>query len=194
MEIISDTESENLVISYLNNHNFLGLKIPTNSNKRTPDINIFYHGKKVALCEVKNPKHIPNNGIYLWKTMIRKIRNAIDNAEKQLRTFDPKHESVWIVAFTPNNFQLDWHKFEMCLKGKVSYGTQTIVDLSEKPYVTETNRDLSSVDLFLWFQINQNKEIKGFVNFANLESKYRSKLEKITRLLAPNKSEGIRGK
>lgn len=189
----NDTESENLVTTYFNKHNLLALRIPVNRNGRTPDMNIFYHGKRIAICEIKNPKHIPNNGIYLWKTMIRKIRNAIDNAEKQLRSFDPKHETIWIVTFTSNNFQLDWHKFEMCLRGIVSFGTQTVVDLSQKPYVSETNRDLSLVDLFLWFQVGQNNKISGFVNFANLESKYRSKLEKITRLLTPSRSEGIRG-
>lgn len=194
---LKDDEAEDLVISYLNNHNHLAIKIPTNTEKdvKTPDLNIYHHGKKIAICEVKNPRHIlDSNNMYLWTTMIRKIRNAIDNAEKQIKSYDPKHENVWIVAFTSNHFQLDWHKFEMCLKGVVAYGDKLLADLTKKPYVAETNRDLSSIDLFLWFQVNQYKQIKGFVNFANLDSKHINKLHKVIRLLTPKVSEDIRGK
>jgi hypothetical protein len=65
--------------------------------------------------------------------------------------------------------------------GQVSYGETVIKNFRDKSFVTDSDKDLLEIDLFLWFQVNyiNRKDAYQLYRYLNVDSKHISNVEMI---------------
>jgi hypothetical protein len=170
---LTENEALQIVKDYFSKHGFSCDYIDTTkvaASKKSPDFEVSKGGQMVFYCEVKTPEHKlnPVTKMYHWDTTFYKLRRFLHTAVKQFQDFDPDHKYPHIVAFTSNHPQLNWTNFRHNVMGAVAYNGDVIRDFRNVPFVKDSNKDLLSIDMILWFQVNYlNKtpfQTKHFVN------------------------------
>lgn len=124
--------------------------------RQTPDNYIEDDGSKYV-CEVKSPvlKLDLETRVYKFKTTHRKILDFIHTATKQFQSLDAEHNLPRVLVFTSITPQLNWKSFTDAIQGGVidQEGNRS-PDFSKTPVYTSTLPLLSSVDLYIWFQVS----------------------------------------
>lgn len=195
---LSESEARKIVKDYLISRGCAVDEIDTKTiseGKKSPDLVIKEGNKILAYCEIKTPAHNlnPQAGMYLWDTIFYKLRRFLHTAKKQFSDYDPDHEKPWIIIFTSNHPQLNWTNFAHNVIGAVAYNGQVIKDYRGKKFVADSNKDLLSIDMIIWFQVNyldRNDvyQVKFFINkdraylelMKGLSEKLKSENKKIT--------------
>ena len=171
---LKETETRTIVKEYFSNHGFSVLEInPKNlpQAKKSPDFVIKKGGDIKGYCEVKTPAHIlnPITHLYHWDTTFYKLRKFLHKARKQFSDYDPNHKKPWIVVFTSNHPQLNWKSFADNVIGAIVFNGKILKDFRNKNFITESNKDLISIDLIIWLQVNyidrrKVYQVRFFVN------------------------------
>lgn len=189
-----------LVEKYLKSHRYNPIRIDTKKlppGKKAPDFEVKDSSKLKFYCEVKTPELKPNDRtqMFHWTTTVSKLRAFIHTAVKQFNAHGSKHSLPWVLVFTSDYFQLNWSNFAHCIQGIVAYDSQVIKDLRNQRFVTETDKDIKALDLFIWCQVNaKEKKIYQMVHFLNKESALLGKTKTISDSLIPYASENIMDK
>lgn len=175
---LKEHEAIGIVNTYLEKNGLTVHRIDTkklDNGKKAPDLSVSKKSELLFYCEVKTPelKLNPDTNMYHWDTTFYKLRKFIHKAVKQFNDFDPKHESLWVLAFTSNHPQLNWTNFVHNIFGAVSFNGNVIRDFRNKSFLLDSNKDMLSIDLFLWFQINyiNRSSIVQLKRFVNQDSK-----------------------
>ncbi len=192
----TDVQAEELINDYLIRHNFTTTRFNTKKlgGLKSPDFKVYLNKELYFYCEVKNPMLLVNDitKMFHWTTSISKIRRFIHKAVQQLNDVDNHHNFPWIIIFTSSHFQLNWSNFSDSYLGYVARNGKMIRDLRHEKYVSNTNRDVNTVDAYIWCQVNsKNKIIYQLVPFINAGSRLKVKVEKIITKLKPSQSENI---
>lgn len=160
------------------------------SDKKSPDFEILQNEVVKAYCEVKTPEHNlnPLTNMYHWDTTFYKLRRFLHTAVKQFKSYDPNHEVPWMVTFTSNHPQLNWTNFMHNVIGAVQYNGQVLKDFRQEKFIKDSDKDLLSIDLIVWTQVNYITpkifEIKFFINNDSshkLDTEHLTELLKITK-------------
>lgn len=193
---LTEYEAISIVKSYFEKNSLVVERIdPKNlsSGKKAPDLSISKDNELIFFCEVKTPelKINPVTNMYHWDTTFYKLRRFIHTAVKQFKDIDPEHKYPWVVAFTSDHPQLNWTNFTHNVLGAVVYGGDVLRDFRDKAFVADSNKDLLSIDLFLWFQINyiNRTNIVQLKRFINKDSKLLSKVISFEKSLS-NEGKG----
>lgn len=194
---MTENEAIKLVQSYLKLHTFQGERVDTTKipfGKKSPDLEVLENNKLVFYCEVKTPslKQNKQTGMFNWSTTHSKLRGFIHQAVKQFIDYDPKHTLPWVIAFTSDNFQLNWSNFCHCIQGAVAYNGQIVKDLNNTRFIQDTNKDLLSTEMIVWFQINpKDKRVCQMKLFINQQARLFAETKRISDLLTPSDNEKI---
>ncbi len=196
---ITEHEALSVVNNYFTKHGYTPERIDTKKQgqgKQSPDIIANQNSKAIFICEVKTPEHILNKttGMYHWDTTFNKIRGHIHKASKQFVDFDKNHILPRILAFTSNHPQLNWTGVHQNIFGMVKMGDQILKDYRNKPFVIDTNKDINSIDAYLWMQINyiNRQSIAELAIYLNESSTLKNQVDEITKNLIPFAQEGIK--
>lgn len=192
-----DNKSEEIVCQYLIKHVFTPIRINTKKldiGIKSPDFKVYEGNQYQFYCEVKNPILLANDvtKMFHWTTIISKIRRFIHRAVEQFHDVDNNHFFPWVIIFISNHFQLNWTNFNDAYLGYVVRDGKMISDLRQEKYVKHYNRDVNTVDAYIWCQVNpQNNRIFQFVSYINFDSKLKQKNKEIIKKLTPLASENI---
>lgn len=195
---MTENEAIRIVREYLEKHTLKGEKVDTTKlapGKKSPDLEVKENNKLVFLCEVKTPslKQNVQTKMFHWATTHSKLRGFIHQAIKQFTDHDPKHTLLWVIAFTSDNFQLNWSNFCHCIQGAVAYNGQVVKDLSSSRFIQDTNRDLLSTEMIIWFQVSpKDKKVYQLKLFVNQQSRLFTETKRLSDLLTPSSSENIK--
>ena len=161
---------------------------------KSPDYKIFQAEEHLAYCEVKTPENQVNQqaGMYFWDTGFNKLRKFIHKAVKQFHDEDSNHSKPWIVVFTSNHPQLNYSSLLHCIRGSVVLGGTLIKDFRNKRFIKSSNKDLKSVDLFIWMQISYvSPKIYQVKFFLNDNSPFLFEVKRISEFLMPTIDDKI---
>ncbi len=183
---LKEHEAIDIIQKYLNTSGFSPSRINHKNlpdGVKSPDLAISNNGELQFYCEVKTPelKLHPVTGMYHWDTTFYKLRRFIHGSVKQFKDVDPDHLYPRVVAFTSNHPQLNWTSFCHNVMGKVSYGETVIKNFRDKSFVSDSDKDLLEIDLFLWFQVNyiNRTDVYQLYRYLNVDSKHISNVEMI---------------
>lgn len=193
------TESEALTVvkNFLIKHKFIPVRIEPkkqSDKQRYPDLIVKENEVDSFYCEVKTPllKTNPKTNMFHWTTSISKLRDFVHTSVKQFESYNPYHSLPWILVFTSDHFQLNMHNFCQCIQGVVAYNGNVIKDLRNMRFIKDTEKDLSSIDMYLWLQISpKDKTIYQLKMFLYDHSPHLLKVERISNHLSPYKDENI---
>lgn len=198
---LEEPEAFKLVSGYFQNHALYCKKIdPTllPEGQQSPDFLVLQKsGALQAYCEVKSPQHRLNEitQMYHWDTLFNKLRNFLGTASNQFIDQDPSHLVPRIVAFTSNHPQLNWTSFVHNINGAVSFNGEILKDFRSRPYIQDSNRKISAIDLVIWMQISHdcpNPEVYQMAFFINTQSPLYNQTVAIAEILKPNPVEKIK--
>lgn len=195
---LKEPEALSIVKEYIENHGYTMKRIDISklsAGKKAPDYEALKESKPIFLCEVKTPGHIINQitKMYHWDTTFNKLRNHIHTASKQFDDFDKDHSCPRILAFTSNHPQLNWTSLQQNILSEVRFGERLLRDYKGKTFVIDTNKDIQSIDIFLWMQINRlNKKIYELAIYVNQNPINIELVNTISINLAPYNNEGIK--
>ncbi len=189
-----------LVSGYFEKHTLRCNKIdPTilPEGQQSPDFLVLQNGTTQAYCEVKSPQHKLNEitQMYHWDTLFNKLRNFLGTASNQFTDQDPFYAVPRIVAFTSNHPQLNWTNFIHNINGAVSFNGEILKDFRARPYIQDSNRKISAIDLVIWMQVSHdcpNPEVYQMAFFINTESPLYNQTVELAEMLRPTPSEKIR--
>lgn len=194
--ILKMTEDQILTVvtDYLRSRKYNPKRIDANAlppGIKSTDYEVYSKGSLEFYCEVKSPLLLANtiSQMFHWTTSISKIRNFIHDSIAQFIASDSLHNKPWVLVFTSDHMQLNWTNMCHAITGIVGYGTTIIKDLKNERYVKDTEEDVRKIDLFVWFQMNKNREIHQVRFFINVNSLFKQKDEEIVELLKPLPNE-----
>lgn len=194
---LTEFEARSIVKDYFKKHGFTCKEIVTKGlppGKKSPDFIVSENNRLLFYCEVKTPEHKlnPATNMYHWDTIFYKLRRFLHTAKKQFEDYDSGHKHPWVVAFTSNHPQLNWTNFVHNIIGAVAYDGKVIRDFRQKSFLKDSNKDLLSLEIILWFQVSYtDKRIYQMKHFVNRQSKLFNEAKKISDLLTPYKNEKI---
>jgi len=195
---LKENEAREIVKEYLLNHRLsLGEINPDNlpEGKKSPDFVIKEDDKVVGYCEVKTPAHNlnPITQLYQWDTTFYKLRRFLHTAKKQFGDYDPRHKKPWVIIFTSNHPQLNWKSFTDNIIGAVAFNGQVLRDFRNKKFLADSDRDLLSIDMVVWFQVNyiDRQKVYQVKFFINKDRPLLAEVEKLSNRLKPDAQKRI---
>lgn len=194
---LTEFEARLIVKNYFEKHGFSCKEIDTKnlpSGKKSPDFIVSRDNKLAFYCEVKTPEHKlnPATNMYHWDTTFYKLRRFLHTARKQFEDYDSKHKYPWVVVFTSNHPQLNWTNFTHNVIGAVAYNGTVIKDFRDKSFLQDSNKDLLSIEMIIWFQVSYtNKLIYQMRHFVNKQSQLLNVTEAISTSLTPYENDKI---
>lgn len=196
---LSEKEAREIVKNYLLSHGFVVDEIKPDDlpiGKKSPDFIIKEGGDITGYCEIKTPAFIlnPITNLYQWDTTFYKLRRFLHTAKKQFDDYDPQHEKPWVIVFTSNHPQLNWTSFTHNVIGAVAFNGKVIRDFRDKKFLPESNKDLLSIDMIVWFQINylDRRKVYQVKFFINKDRPLIDKVEKLSNRLKPEPESKIK--
>ncbi|HPR99326.1 MAG TPA: hypothetical protein PLU63_00665 [Candidatus Woesebacteria bacterium] len=192
---LTEKEARMTVKSYFINHGFEVREVDPNKlsvGDKSPDFIVTKDGNDIFYCEIKTPENKINSktNSYQWDTTFYKLRKFLHKARKQFASFDSKHDLPWVVAFTSNHPQLNWTSFVHNIQGAVAYNGNVIKDFRSKKFIIESDKDVVSLDMIIWFQVNYLDRKTAFEVkfFVNTDLPLFTKTNEISGLLKPIKT------
>jgi hypothetical protein len=183
---LKEYEARLIVKNYFLDRGFSILDIDPRAlppGKKPPDFIIKKDDDIKGYCEVKTPANIinPITNLYQWDTAFYKLRKFSHKARKQFDDYDPSHTKPWIIVFTSNHPQLNWKNFFNTLMGAVIFNGKILRDFRNMDFTLKTNKDLLSIDLILWFQINyiDRRNICQTRYFVNKEGRFTNEIKSL---------------
>jgi hypothetical protein len=189
---LTEAEARRIVKDYLTSRGYVVNEIDTKTvpeGKKSPDLVIKEGNETLAYCEIKTPAHNlnPQTRMYHWDTTFYKLRRFLHTAKKQFSDYDPDHKKPWIIIFTSNHPQLNWTNFTHNVIGAVAYNRQVIKDYRGKGFVADSNKDLLSIDMIIWFQVNylNREDVYQVKFFINKDRAYLELMKELSEKLKP---------
>jgi hypothetical protein len=196
---LSEKEARKIVKNYLLNHGFGVDEINPDDlpeGKKSPDFVIKEGNDIKGYCEIKTPAHNLNQltQLYQWDTTFYKLRRFLHTAKKQFNDYDPQHEKPWVVVFTSIHPQLNWESFTNNVIGAVAFNGQVIRDFRDKKFLAESNQDLLSIDMIVWFQVNyiDRRKVYQVRFFINKDRALLDEINKLSNRLKPKPENKIK--
>ncbi|OWR32360.1 hypothetical protein CDO73_01755 [Saccharibacillus sp. O23] len=169
---MSDFGQEN-VRKFLLHFGLEAVKIPE-SDQKTPDFEVFYKQKKVFFCEEKTLEKDEKEGAYPDPTY-NAISAHIHKATKQFKSLNPRHEFPNVLAFTNLDKGKDFYDLFITITGAAPIGNGEFLTIRS---VGRIQKDLSDIDLFLWF--DQDSFIDSL---PNLNSMFKADLSTLLNIV-----------
>lgn len=191
---VKESDVISILVKFLEERGYRYTPIQVGKDK-TPEGYIDDANKKY-LCEVKSPELKFDQGAapfgYKFATAHRKILSFIHTAIKQFKSQDAEHQLPHILIYTSAHPQLRWKSFTDAIHGGVvNQRGERSPDLSETPVYKSTLPLLSSIDLYIWFQVSgQGDKFYQVSYFLNEKSAHIEDCRKlVTRLSQSRVSE-----
>ena len=179
-----DVEAE--LEKFLTNRGLNYTHIPE-SRTQSPDGYIEGLGTKY-ISEIKSPilqfDHSAAPYGYKHSTTHSKLLDAIHKARRQLNTLDPKHTLPHILVYTSAHPQLSYSNFINAIRGYIANNDGTMLtDLRNTDIFKKTEGIIDDIDLYIWFQVNGNKQFYQVTYFGNQNSSYTQAIDDLISYL-----------
>lgn len=185
---VKESDVIGILIKFLEERNCTYMSIQAGKAK-TPEGHIHYDGRQY-LCEVKSPELKFDHSVapfgYKFATAHRKILNFIHTAIKQFDSEDAEHTLPRVLIYTSAHPQLHWKSFLDAIHGGViDQKGERSPDFSKTLVYKSTLPLLSSIDLYVWFQVSGTGNTFYQVSyFVNQESKFSKECAELIKNLS----------
>lgn len=172
---VSSHDAEAELERFLTNRGLNYTHIPE-SQTQSPDGYVEGLGTKY-ISEIKSPilqfDHNATPYGYKHSTTHSKLLDAVHKARRQLNTLDPKHKLPHILVYTSAHPQLNCSNFINAIRGYIANSDGTMLtDLRNMDIFKKTEGIIDDIDLYVWFQVNGNKQFSQVTYFSNQNSSY----------------------